>query len=150
MKNLKILIATLCCLVLILILLAGYVFIYPISHHSTPKITKNTLPKQPESSQEKPLLNLQIKDNKLPLQKIFDVGTFGGTLTYQNAISIAKSYYEKGDYQDSLVWAYRADRVSNLDINAWLIYALSLYKLGYPAEAIALLDAYRILKETKK
>lgn len=129
-------------LLILLVLVALYAF----------KPSNNPPQKKPLLSMQKQLKTLpsfKIKNAKLPLPKIFNSGSFSGTLTYQNAILIAREYYDKKEYQDALVWAQRADSVSYLDSEAWMLYALCLHKLGYKLEAYATLKAYQILRASK-
>lgn len=129
-------------LLILLVLVALYAF----------KPSNNPPQKKPLLSMQKQVKTLpsfKIKNAKLPLPKIFNSGSFSGTLTYQNAILIAREYYDKKEYQDALVWAQRADSVSYLDSEAWMLYALCLHKLGYKLEAYATLKAYQILRASK-
>ncbi len=135
-------------LILIPILLLLIIFyIFKTNYNLQKKPQKQLLSLHKE--QVKTLTPFQIENAKLPLPKIFNSGSFSGTLTYQNAILIAREYYDKKEYQDALVWAQRADSVSYLDPEVWMLYALCLYKLGYKTQAYNTLKTYKILRSTK-
>ena len=109
--------------------------------HTNKKIQNKTTSSRVSS---KFLPNFFIRDKKLPLPPRYEGGSISGTLTYKNALEIAKDYYERGAYKEALLWAYRADQRSFLDKDTWILYAKSLHHLGYKTEALAVLRAYQI------
>lgn len=63
-----------------------------------------------------------------------------GTLTYNNAIKIAQEYYDKQNYHQAMIWAYRANQMDKKDMKSWIIYTQSLFNLGEKQKAIDLLQ----------
>ncbi len=61
---------------------------------------------------------------------------------YTLAMKIARSYYDKGDFQRALQWAKRANKLDREREGAWVLYARSLYALGRKKEARQLLGLY--------
>lgn len=85
----------------------------------------------------------QIKNGKLPLPKDYNESKITGSLTYDHAMQIAKSFYEQKNFQKSLLWSYRAYEIAPYDKEAWILYTKSLRDLGYRQEAINILQYYK-------
>ncbi len=134
-------------LIFLLIILA-LTLVYALKRETPKPIYKPQALTMPQD--EKILKNFQIKNAKLPLPKQFISGAIRGAITYQNAIHIARDYFERGEYASALRWAQKADSLSHLDKQAWLLYAQSLHALGYQSEARAVLASYKILTKNER
>ncbi len=62
--------------------------------------------------------------------------------SYSIAMQIAREYYQKGEYEASLKWAKKANKLDRKKEDAWVMYAKSLYKLGKKSEAKKILMFY--------
>ena len=69
--------------------------------------------------------------------------------SYPLALRIAKSYYDKGDFQKALRWAKRANKIDRDKEEAWILYAKSLDALGKREEAKKILRIFLEYKESK-
>jgi len=70
--------------------------------------------------------------------------------TYSIALKIAKLFYEKKDYKESLNWSRKANTIDSRAEEAWLIYAKSEYALGNDKRAKAILKIYINNSNSKK
>jgi len=68
---------------------------------------------------------------------------FANHESYAIAIRIAKEYYSKKDYKNSLVWAKKANNLDRRKTQSWVLYARSLYALGEKAKAVKVLMLYK-------
>jgi len=64
------------------------------------------------------------------------------TITFKKAFSLAKTYFENGEYQDSLKWCKIASKLDNENPKIWKLYALNLEQLGDKERAIKVLETY--------
>jgi len=69
-------------------------------------------------------------------------GRFKFAKDKDDALFLAKFYYDKGIYSKSESWALEANKIdSNMD-ESWIIFAKSLSKQGKRAEALKVLQSY--------
>lgn len=120
------------CIFFIVIFLLFYFFKSPNHHTSLPSLQKieKTYP-------------YNLNNGELPIPKGFFDSKISGTLNYNHAIKIAQEKYNQGNYQDSLIWTYRAEKISPKKQDTWILYAKNIYKMGYKKQAIAILQYYK-------
>jgi len=63
--------------------------------------------------------------------------------SYEIAIRIAKEYYTKKKYEQSLIWSKRANSLNRKKTDSWILYARSLYALGRKEKAVKVLMLYK-------
>ncbi|WP_104697017.1 MULTISPECIES: hypothetical protein [unclassified Helicobacter] len=85
-----------------------------------------------------------IKNGKLPPPKDYTDSKIAGSLTYAHSMQIAKDLYRQKNFQQSLVWSYRAQEIAPFDKEAWILYAKNLRELGYKRESLNILQYYRV------
>jgi len=59
-----------------------------------------------------------------------------------DALFLAKYYYDKNMYSKSEIWALEANKIDNNMDNSWIIFAKSLAKQGKRAESLKVLQSY--------
>ncbi len=69
---------------------------------------------------------------------------------YATALKIARLYYEKKDYENSALWARKANLNDRDDEEAWVLYAKSEYALGNKDRARRILRLYLDYRESVK
>ena len=70
------------------------------------------------------------------------------TITFEKALTLAKNYYENGDYKNSIKWCKLASKIDNNDERVWKLYALNLEKTGQKQKAIKVLKTYLKYKDS--
>ncbi|HIC43011.1 MAG TPA: hypothetical protein EYO73_01565 [Sulfurimonas sp.] len=70
--------------------------------------------------------------------------------SYSAAIYIAKQYYFDEDYEQSGIWAKRANQLNRNKEEAWLYYSKSVYALGNTTKARRILNIYLQYKNSTK
>jgi len=70
--------------------------------------------------------------------------------SYETCIKLAKSFYEKKDYENALKWAKNANIQNNKREDSWIITAMSLYNMGKKKEAIKVLKIYYNYNKSEK
>ncbi len=70
--------------------------------------------------------------------------------SYSLAIYIAKQYYFDSDYENSGIWAKRANQLDRNKEEAWLFYAKSVYALGDSKKAKRILNVFLQYKDSTK
>lgn len=139
MKKDNTLLTILLCLLVVLLLLIIFIFLPQQERKKIAPIAK----KENKNIVLQEVNFYQIKDGKLPQPKDFLDTKITGTLTYQNAIQIARDYFNEKSYESALFWAYRAYQIESSSKEAWTLYAKSLRKLGYKKEALEILKYYQ-------
>jgi len=84
---------------------------------------------------------IKQKTNTQPIKKQTSV-IQNETITFHKALTLAKKYYENGDYQSSIKWCKLASKIDNNDERVWKLYALNLEKTGQKEKAIKVLKTY--------
>ncbi|PAF47222.1 hypothetical protein BKH41_08045 [Helicobacter sp. 12S02232-10] len=79
----------------------------------------------------------------------FYMGKIYGSITYNHALKVAQDYYEKGAYENAIIWAYRANQINTNDIQSWKIYTQSLSKMGKEKEAQELMQKAEVFFKKK-
>ena len=69
---------------------------------------------------------------------------------YDSAISLAKLYFEKKNYERVILWAKRASKIRPKEEDAWLLFAKAKYELGKKEDAIKALKLYKEYFKSKK
>lgn len=139
MKKDNTLLTILLCLLVVLLLLIIFIFLPQQERKKIALIAK----KENKNIVLQEVNFYQIKDGKLPQPKDFLDTKITGTLTYQNAIQIARDYFNEKSYESALFWSYRAYQIESSSKEAWTLYAKSLRKLGYKKEALEILKYYQ-------
>lgn len=139
MKKDNTLLTILLCLLVVLLLLIIFIFLPQQERKKIAPIAK----KENKNIVLQEVNFYQIKDGKLPQPKDFLDTKITGTLTYQNAIQIARDYFNEKSYENALFWSYRAYQIESSSKEAWTLYAKSLRKLGYKKEALEILKYYQ-------
>ncbi|PAF52321.1 hypothetical protein [Helicobacter sp. 13S00477-4] len=116
----------------------GGVYFYQKYQENHKKITKTITKPLKSTPKIKPSLKIHF-DPKIP-KPTYYMGNIQGTLTYQHSLRIAQEYYDKGAYENAIIWSYRANQINPNDINSWKIYTASLAKLGKEKEASDLMQ----------
>jgi tetratricopeptide (TPR) repeat protein len=62
--------------------------------------------------------------------------------SYYLAIMIAKEYYSRKRYKESLKWALKANEIDNKKEESWVLFAKSSAKIGKREDAITVLKAF--------
>jgi tetratricopeptide (TPR) repeat protein len=99
--------------------------------------------KQTISKNKKLIIMQQLNTNKL-------INLYKHQESYDLAIKIAKLYYGQKDYNNSLLWAKKANKLDKTDEESWIIYAKSLYARGDKTQARQLLNIYLKFKPSQK
>jgi tetratricopeptide (TPR) repeat protein len=89
-----------------------------------------------------------ISSGEVTLVKLQEI--FAKRHTYDIAIKIAKKYFKKHNYKQSLVWAKKANSLNKEDEASWMLYAKSRYALGNVKSAKEILHFYLNYKNSKK
>lgn len=113
--------------------------------HLARQILRPTISPQTSTpkAQSKPLLSTldsALQEGKLPIPRAYLDSKINGALSYSHAMQIARDYYQRMDYEGSLVWMYRAYELAPLDKEVWILYARNLFALGRKQEALAILE----------
>jgi tetratricopeptide (TPR) repeat protein len=103
-----------------------------------PEVVKVPLKKVEEKKEKKEIFLSHTNADNAKLEKIY-----AEHKNYATAIKLAKNYYEKGDYKQSLHWAKEANHLDRKKEQSWIIYAKSLYALGKKKQAIEMLTLYK-------
>ncbi|OCX43138.1 hypothetical protein A7X81_07795 [Campylobacter ornithocola] len=64
---------------------------------------------------------------------------------YENALNLAKYFYQNKDYQKAIFWAVEANEFELLEKEAWLIFINAKLKLGKHEEASRAKEEYEKL-----
>jgi tetratricopeptide (TPR) repeat protein len=67
---------------------------------------------------------------------------FPDTRDYDDAIYLAKYYYDKHRYRKAENWAMQANTIDSTQEESWIIYAKAKAKQGHRAAALRILQAY--------
>ncbi|NPA11537.1 MAG: hypothetical protein GXO62_04770 [Epsilonproteobacteria bacterium] len=70
--------------------------------------------------------------------------------SYQTCINLAKKYYQKGDYQNAILWAKNANIQDKKAKESWIITAKALYKEGKKEKALKVLKIYYKFSKDKE
>jgi len=124
----------------------------PIKHRKPPKVSQKTPQEKrlyTQSTTHKQFINtknkekLKIKTKKISEQEIQDIlHRFKKTNNPNLSLFVAKKYYELGNYNKAYNYALITNEIDNTLEDSWIIFAKSLYKLGYKQRAIKTLKAY--------
>lgn len=139
MKKDNFLLSILFCLLVVLLLLIIFIFLPQQERKKITPIAK----KENKNIVFQEVNFYQIKNGKLPQPKGFLDSKIIGTLTYQNAIQIARDYFNEKSYENAIIWSYRAYQIETASREVWILYAESLKKMGYKKEAIEILNYYQ-------
>ncbi len=105
----------------------------------TPRYTVITKTKTQEKKEDKQPFSISLKQ----LSSTDDlIKSFNKESTYLKALRIAESFYEKKDYENSLLWSKKANKLNSKDSKAWLLYAKSEYAGGNRQRAKDILKMY--------
>jgi len=106
-----------------------------IKQQKSPKIEVNNIKKE----EKKVALKIVVKSVKTTTDLIH---IFEKSPTYDNAIKIAKIYFERKNYQKAVEWSKKANKIEPEKYESWYIFAKSLIKLGKVNKAKKVLIAY--------
>jgi len=113
-----------------------------------PKIVITVSDRKPQSRQsdgdtaEAKQIRLQVTDAK-SRQVVKEIeARFPETQDYDDAIYLAKYYYEKHRYAQAETWAMRANSIDSSQEESWLLYGKAKAKQGHRAAALRILQAY--------
>ena len=67
---------------------------------------------------------------------------FARTKKPREALLLAKAFYAKKDYTNSVKWALTANKLDSSKDESWHIFAMSKFKLGQKYEALKILSSY--------
>lgn len=67
---------------------------------------------------------------------------FSRTKKPREALLLAKAFYAKKDYNNSVKWALTANKLDSSKDESWHIFAMSKVKLGQKSEALKILSSY--------
>jgi hypothetical protein len=110
----------------------------PIKYTQQKKpIEKVQKPKNQPNNEIKFSLSTKKIDN---IENLLDL--YGKNKTYPLAIKISKHFYDEGDYQNSLVWSKKANKLNPQSDESWIMYAKSEYALGNENGAKNMLSMY--------
>ena len=62
---------------------------------------------------------------------------------YESAISLARLYFEKKNYNRVVLWAKKASKIKPKEDEAWLLFAKAKYAMNKKDEAIKALELYK-------
>ena len=124
------------------------------------KTPQQSSPKK-ETSSTKPSINHKEHKKQISTQSSLHIETkpsninelkklFQKRKSYTVAVTIARSYFKKGDYKSALKWAKQANTLDAQKEESWLLYAKSLYHLGEKKSAIKLLHFYLKFQNSSK
>jgi tetratricopeptide (TPR) repeat protein len=121
--------------------------IYPDIDNLTSKSPKKVSPKlQKKIQKPKPPKqeNKQVKIIiKAKVESLDDlIVAYNNSPNYTKALKVAKLYFEKKDYNETIKWAKKANKFKPENYESWYIFAKSLIKLGKIKEAKKVLVFY--------
>ncbi|EAK0847288.1 hypothetical protein [Campylobacter lari] len=65
--------------------------------------------------------------------------------SYENALNLAKYFYQIKDYQKAIFWAVEANEFELLEKEAWLVFINAKLKLGKHEDALKAKEEYEKL-----
>ncbi|EAL3939370.1 transformation system, membrane protein CtsX [Campylobacter lari] len=65
--------------------------------------------------------------------------------SYENALNLAKYFYQIKDYQKAIFWAVEANEFELLEKEAWLVFINAKLKLGKHEDALRAKEEYEKL-----
>ena len=101
---------------------------------------KTNKPQKKEKKQPKPEIKIIIKTQKQTLESL--INAYNISPDYDQAIKIAKIYFDKKNYQKTIEWSKKANKFKPEDSQSWLLFAKSLIQLGKEKKAKEVLIAY--------
>jgi tetratricopeptide (TPR) repeat protein len=113
-----------------------------VTHKEKPK---KIIQKKPVKKVEPKSLVSQNEVNIEQLEKVYE-----RRKSYTIAIKIAKKYFDKKDYKNSLKWAKKANNLNKEKSDSWILYAKSKYELGHKSAAKEILHFYLNYKNSKE
>ena len=133
-------------------ILQGYGIDYAIVRDSCKNLQKNpktiSVVRESAIKSSVELSDNIIKTKKMTLQELQKL--YSSRKSYDLAIKIAQSYYEKGAYAQAMEWAKRANKLNRQKEEAWILYAKTLYKLGKKEKAKQLLKIFLEYKDSQE
>jgi len=108
------------------------------SHKNTHKKTE---PKPKKETPKKQIKKEEKKSNTMISSE---------TITFNKALYLAKSAFNKHNYQESIKWCKIASNLNNDSAEVWRLYALNLVRLNQKQKAIIVLETYLQYKDSIK
>jgi len=94
--------------------------------------------KYPNTQKDEKDCETEVLKSKINIKK----KSFIDTKSYKDSLSLAKSYYEKGQYLEAEKWALVTNNINSKLEEGWLIFAKAKVKMGDKDEAIEVLNVY--------
>ena len=116
---------------------------------------KNSVKKDESFNEKKKTLNVKrdktpslISSKKATLKELIE--QFSHRPGFSRAIMISKTFYNRKDYKNAAKWAKKANSIDREREEGWILYAKSIYELGYKERAIKILKLYLSFKSSKE
>ncbi len=103
-------------------------------------LSRSSAQSNKKSTTKKVNIELTTRKNSLSAKEI--VARYRFAKNKDDALFLARFYYEKKQYKDSLNWALETNKLDSEIEESWLIFARSKVMLGKRMEAIRILQAY--------
>ncbi len=92
--------------------------------------------------------NILIQQKSASLKDL--INEFYYAPSSSKALIIARKYYEKHRYKESMKWSLKANELNKRSEESWILFAKSLYKLGQKQKAVKTLQFYLHRHESAK
>lgn len=119
--------------------------LHKASHTALPSpVLDADTPTEPKQSQNS--VDITIKPSSVAELKTI----FQRRPSYSIALATAKKYFAQGNYEESLKWAKKANKLDQKKEEAWELYARSLYRMGDKESAMKILKFYLRFQNSPK